>query len=81
MNLAILKCELARLAALYAMRLMWGFDCKVDELENKINEIYNKILLVETISRCKIPNKLYKEIEIDVNRLIKNSPAGFCTNC
>ena len=81
MNLQILKCELARLASLYAQRLLWGYDCEIEDLENKINEILNKILLVQNISNCKINSKLYSNIQIDINRLSKQSIAGFCNNC
>jgi hypothetical protein len=81
MNVDTLKCELARVSALYAQRSLYGYDCDLEELEAQIITLYNQILLVENIATCEIPPKLYRDIEICVNRLEESSVASFCNNC
>jgi len=81
MDLTTLKCELVRISILFSQRSLWGFDCDIEELERKINELFNKILLVENITTCSFPAKLYRDIEVDISRLAQTTLAGFCTSC
>lgn len=78
-NTSVLKCQLAKLIALYAQRTLWGFECNLDILLSRAKIIRNQIAILE--STCTLNPSVRANIQIDINKIQNDLAVNLCTNC
>ena len=79
MNTDILKCELAKVMALYIQRMIYGFECDLDLLLSRAWILRNQIAIIE--EPCKVNPSILRCITLDINRIQQNVAIDLCTKC
>ena len=79
MNTDILKCEFAKVMALYMQRLAYGFECDLDLLLSRAWTLRNQIAIIE--EPCPVSPSVLRCITLDNNKIQQNSIINLCNKC